>query len=107
MPANWTPADLKSHLDQGDAVFLKLWQKGCGPCRMSVPAVERLEAANRHGLVFGQICVDDHPEIAALADADVLPVFIVFKNKAMKGKFMGFKGIAKLESFLDESVIEA
>lgn len=104
MAAEWTPEELKSHLDNGKSVFLKLWQKGCGPCRLSTPAVERLEAANKHDVIFGQICLDDYPEMAEMGGADVLPAFFIFKDGAMKGKFLGFKGIGKLETFLDEAL---
>ena len=31
----WSPDDLKSHLDKGEKVFLKLWKKGCGICKLS------------------------------------------------------------------------
>jgi thioredoxin 1 len=100
----WSPQDLEKRLDQGDRVFLKLWKKGCGPCKLSTPAVERLEARNQHNLVFGQICADDHPEILEVTGTEVLPAFFVFVGGEMKGSFVGFKGLQKLEEFLDQAV---
>ncbi len=101
---NWSPEQLRSHLESGDNVFLKLWKKGCGACKLSIPAIERIEAANDHGLVFGQICADDHPEILEIAETEVLPVFFVFSNKEMKGRLEGFKGLERLKSMIDESL---
>jgi thiol-disulfide isomerase/thioredoxin len=102
---NWTPDDLKSQLDAGANVFLKLWKKGCGACKLSEPAIERIAAEwQPKGLVFGQIQADEHPEIMEIADTDVLPVFFVFKDQEMKGRFIGFKGLAKLEAFVSESM---
>ena len=101
---DWTPADLQNHLDAGDGVFLKIWKKGCGPCKLSTPAVERLEAADSHSLKFGQILADDHPEIMSIADTDVLPAFFIFRDKQMKGKFIGFKGLAKLQEFYAQAM---
>lgn len=101
---DWSPDQLKSHIESGEGVFLKLWKKGCGPCKLSVPAVERVEAKNAHGLVFGQICTSDHPEMVEVAGTEVLPVFFVFKGKEKKGKLEGFKGLKKLESFIDEAL---
>lgn len=99
---NWTPKDLESHLDAGTTVFLKLWKKGCGACKLSIPAIERLEVARAgSGIMFGMIQTDEYPEMMEIADTEMLPVFFVFKDKEMKGRFIGFKGLAKLEEFVD------
>ena len=99
---DWKPDDLKAHLDKGEAIFLKLWKKGCGACRLSTPAIERIEAADASGLHFAQINTDDHPEMLDITGTDVLPCFFVFRDKQMKGKFIGFKGLKKLQEFVDE-----
>lgn len=101
---NWTPDQLTEAIETGKPVFLKLWKKGCGPCKLSEPALERIVAGDKHGLVFGQILVDDHPEMFEIAETDILPAFFVFKDKDMKGKFIGFKGLAKLQEFVDSAV---
>jgi thioredoxin-like negative regulator of GroEL len=101
---DWTPDDLQKHLDAGDKVFLKLWKKGCGACKLSVPAIERIEAANQAGLLFGQICTDDYPEILEIAETEVLPVFFVFAEHKMRGKLEGFKGLERLKAMVDEAL---
>lgn len=102
---DWTPDDLKAHLDAGDRVFLKLWKHGCGACTLSKPAIERIEADDRHSLIYGQINADDHPEILEITQSDVLPVFFVFIGGKMMGKHIGFKGLKKLEEFVDHMAI--
>lgn len=101
---NWTPDDLKKNLDEGKDVFLKLWKKGCGACKLSQPAIERIMAADKHGLVFAQICTDDFPEMYEIAETEVLPTFFVFKDKKLAGKNIGFKGLAKLQAFVDSTI---
>ena len=100
----WTPDDLKSHLDNGDKVFLKLWKKGCGICKLSNSATDRLEKTNEHGLVFGKISLTDHPEMAAISETDMLPAFFVFEQGKKKGVYTGFKGLDKLKTFVDEAL---
>ena len=100
----WTPGDLKNLLDDGQSVFLKLWKPGCGICKMSNSATDRMEKANDHQLKFGKISVADHPEMIELAGTDALPVFFVFADKKKKGQHIGFKGLAKLEAFVEESL---
>lgn len=100
----WTPDELKENLDQGKAVFLKLYKKGCGICKLSIPATERMEQSNIHGLTFGKILIDDHPEMLDIAETDMLPAFFVFAGGKLKGEYHGFKGLAPLEEFVSNSM---
>ena len=103
---SWTPDQLKQHLDKGDKVFLKLWKQGCGVCKLSQSATDRMEKDNRFNLVFGRISVADHPEMLDLAGTDSLPTFFVFSEKKKRGQYTGFKGQAKLEEFVKDSLEE-
>ena len=79
-----TPDKLKELLDDGQTVFLKLWQKGCGPCKLSEGATKRMEESDQFkGLLFAKISTDEHPEMVETAGTDILPVFFLFKNKKL------------------------
>lgn len=95
------PKTLESSLAQHDKVFLKLWKKGCGPCKMSEPAVKRLEAVWTSDVLFGQICKSDYPEMLEIAGTEILPVFFAFKDHKLSAKLEGFKGIKGLEEFVE------
>ena len=103
----YTPEQLKESLDSGERVFLKLWKKGCGICKLSNSATDRMEKKNDHDLKFVKINVDDHPEMLALADSNVLPLFFVFAEKKKQGMYTGFKGLEKLEEFVNSSLEKA
>ena len=100
----WTPDTLKAHLDKGDAVFLKLWKKGCGICKLSNSATDRLENDNVHKLIFAKINVDEFPEMLEVSGTTVLPAFFVFAEGKKKGLYTGFKGLEALKEFVDSSV---
>lgn len=100
---DWTPDLLKKHLDEGQNVFLKLWKPGCGACKLSEPAVKRMEAEYSKDFLFAGINAAEYPEILEIAETDVLPVFFVFKDKKLAGKHIGFKGQAKLKDFINSS----
>ena len=100
----WTPEELKKVLDKSPAVFVKLWKKGCGACKLSKPALERIEAKHGASVVFGEISTDDHPEMLEIADTEVLPTFFAFKNQKLVDKFIGFKGLAKLQEFVEKNL---
>jgi thioredoxin-like negative regulator of GroEL len=99
----WTPSDLQANLDKGASVFLKLWKKGCGACKLSTPAIERIEAEDSRSLTFAQISTDDHPEMLELSESEVLPVFFIFADGKMLGRLEGFKGLERLKQFVNEA----
>ncbi len=101
---DWSPEELEKHIEKGDRVFLKLWKKGCGICKLSVPATDRLEAQNDHAMVFGRISTDDYPEMLEIADTEMLPTFFIFADKQKKGQYSGFKGLDKLKEFVEQSL---
>ncbi len=100
----WTPDELKQHLGEGERVFLKLWKKGCGICKLSTPATDKLEKDNEHQLTFAKISIDEYPEMLEVAGTEVLPVFFVFDQKKKKGMYTGFKGYDKLQEFVVSSL---
>jgi thioredoxin-like negative regulator of GroEL len=100
----WTPEDLQSALEQGQNVFLKIWKHGCGACKLSESATRRLEEDNPHKLVFAAVNSDDYPEILEIADVDVIPAFFLFRDRQMKGKEVGFKGIEKLKTMISNGM---
>ena len=100
----WTPEELKSNLDLGKRIFLKLWKRSCGVCKLSTPATDRMEQENLQQLTFVKICIDDHPEMLEITGSDVLPVFFVFDQKKKKGMYPGFKGLEKLREFVENSL---
>jgi thioredoxin-like negative regulator of GroEL len=100
----WTPEELQKNLESGQTVFLKLWKNGCGACKLSESATRRLEDEFQGKLTFASISTDDHPEIMEIAEVDVVPAFFVFKDRDMKSKVVGFKGIEKLKTMINEAV---
>jgi len=100
----WTPDALKDEIEKGGVVFLKLWKRGCGACKLSIPALDRIEPAYADQAVFGQVAADEHPEMLEIAETDVLPVFFIFKNKQMTGKHIGFKGLKSLQEFVEKEL---
>lgn len=101
---NLTPEQLQKSIEAGDRIFLKLWKKGCGACKLSIPAVERLEASDKHGLRFAQIGTDQYPEMLEIAETEVLPAFFIFADRQMAGQQVGFKGLKALTDFVDATL---
>ena len=97
----FTPVSLKKTLDEGGSVFLKLWKPGCGACKLSESATDRLEKSHADSLQFAKIDVSEFPEMLGISGSEVLPVFFVFRKGEMKSKVIGFKGIKKLTEAIE------
>ncbi len=97
---NINPTELQEKIATGKAIFLKLWKKGCGACKLSEPALERLVPQYGSQIEFVQISVDDYPEILEISETEVLPAFYVFSSESMRGSQVGFKGIKSLEALI-------
>lgn len=97
----WTPEELEKKLESGNNIFLKLWKPGCGACKLSQPAVKRVQELYSDQYLFGEINAEEFPEILEIADTEVLPVFFLFKDKKLQNKQIGFKGQAKLQELFN------
>ena len=101
---DFTPDELQDKLKNSENVFLKLWKPGCGACKLSEPAIERLEKQDAHRLLFVQINVEDFPEMLEIAETEVIPAFFVFSGGKMQGKRIGFKGLKVLQELIHEAL---
>lgn len=100
-----TPGELKAAIEADQTIFLKIWKKGCGPCKLSESATDRLEKAHQDDPIeFVKVSAGDFPEMYEVTGSEVLPAFFVFKNKQMLGKTVGFKGINSLKTLLKEAL---
>lgn len=99
-----TPDQLKQEIEADKSIFLKVWKKGCGPCKLSEPATDRLEKTYENKLNFFKIEAGEYPEMFDITGTDILPTFFIFKAKALKEKKIGFKGIKKLTEMIDRNL---
>ncbi len=102
----WTPEQLQEQLDSGSTVFVKLWRNECAPCKAATPVVEKL-STEFPDIVFGEVSIDDYPEVAEAANVRAVPAFFVFVNKQLKGQHLGFRGADALKKFLEDSIKES
>ncbi len=102
---DWNAADLEKAIESGKKVFVKFWKNGCGACKLAIPATQRLEDKFKDRVLFGQICMDDNEELYELLETQVLPSFFTFADAELRGKSVGFKGLAKLECLIEETLV--
>ena len=99
----WKPDQLKASLDKGDKVFLKLWKRGCGICKLSNSATDRMEKSNDHGLTFAKINVDDNPMAASKYGVRGLPTLMIFKGGKVAATHPGAMSKQKITEWIKEN----
>lgn len=100
-----TPGELKQLIETDATIFVKIWKKGCGPCKLSESATDRLEKAHADDPIeFVKVSAGDFPEMYEVTGSEVLPAFFVFKNKQMVGKKLGFKGLNSLKPLITDAL---
>jgi thioredoxin 2 len=64
------------------------WAAWCGPCRMIAPVIEQL-AGERSDVRFGKLNVDENPRLAARFNARSIPLLVLLRDGAERGRVVG------------------
>ena|SRR5665647_1483070 len=86
------------------AVVVDFWAPWCGPCKMLAPVMEQLDKEYGGKIKFVKVDVDKNPEISSKYNISSIPTIMVFKNKIVEDKLVGFSPKKVLEDKLKKYV---
>ncbi len=95
-PVELTDANFRSEIARGPVV-VDFWAAWCGPCRMIAPVIEQL-ASERRDVRFGKLNVDENPRTASAFNVQGIPLLILFKDGAERGRVVGAVPRQRIES---------
>lgn len=90
---NFEPETTKGHLP----VIVMFYASWCGKCAMMKPIIEDIEKKYLGRIKFCETNIDESPGLAAKYEADIVPTFILFKEK---------KIIGVLQGIIDQNILE-
>jgi putative thioredoxin len=81
-------------------VVVDFWAEWCKPCKQLTPVLE--EAVKDRGVTLAKLDVDANKALAREYDVSGIPAVKAFKNGHVVAEFVGAKGRAAVDVFLDE-----
>ncbi|MCC5929786.1 MAG: thioredoxin [Cyclobacteriaceae bacterium] len=71
-------------------VLVDFWAEWCGPCKMIGPIVEEIAGEYEGKAVIGKVNVDENPQISIKFGIRSIPTLLVFKNKEVVDRHVGY-----------------
>ncbi len=76
----------------------------CGYCRRLEPALEQVAAQYQDAIIFGQVNIDDEPELAELEQIEVVPTLLLYQNRQIIGSVVAPESKSQLETFIEDAL---
>jgi thioredoxin 1 len=88
-------------------VLVDFWAEWCAPCRMLGPMLEDLAGEYDGQVRFGQVNVEEQPQLAAEYRVRGVPTLLLFKDGQVQDVIVGLKSRRDLKASLERVLTPA
>ena len=88
-------------------VLVDFWAEWCAPCRMLSPVLEDLAGEYDGQVRFGQVNVEEHPQLASEYRVRGVPTLLLFKDGQVQDVLVGLKNRRDLKASLERVLTPA
>ncbi len=95
----------KTYINREDKpVLVEFSAPWCVYCRRLEPALELVAQEYADTLLFGQVNIDEEPELAAQEQIEIIPTLLIYQRGQVLGSVVAPESKAKLEAFIQETL---
>lgn len=89
-------------LEKNDNILVDFWATWCGPCRMLMPLIDKVDE-RLDDLLIIKVDVDKFPEIANNYSVSAIPHLVLIRNGAEVASHAGFSSSNDLISWINDN----
>ena len=82
--------------------LVEFWAPWCSHCKRIAPIFQKAAGQNGDRLLFGQINVDDEPDLARRYEISAIPTLLLFQDGQVQGSVTAPGSIAQIEDFINQ-----
>jgi len=101
-----TTEEFDQEIQNNENALVDFWAPWCGPCKMLGPVINQIDEDNPQLRVI-KVNVDESMELAQKYGVRSIPTMLIFKNSEPVATKTGAGQKAKIQEWIDETLLSA
>lgn len=103
-PTEFTQSNFDEALKNNAVTVVRFWAPWCAPCRMVAPVYEKAAELMSDKALFGEVNIDNDPELAARYGIRSIPTTLVLKGNEKVDGIVGVASLGQFSEMIEKSI---